>query len=207
MKFISALIVLATFSFGGCLGSPAPQDHFYRLELPPPESSFSSPRLYGTIQITRPLADALTSERHLLYRTMTGTAQVHRHAYHRWIDSPTLILQQQITQYLRHSGIATHVVTPELRIKADYRFSCRITRLERILDESPRVIMELELGLTRLREREAVLLQTYRVEQPANGPNISAAIEAYNHALSKILDQFLEDTSTLPEALRLTQSP
>ncbi|GJL65771.1 MAG: ABC transporter [Nitrospirales bacterium] len=207
MKFISAFLISLTCMLSGCLGGPAPQDHFYRLELPTPESSFSSPLLQGTIQITRPWADALTSERRLLYRIMTGTAQVHRHAYHRWIDSPTLIVQQQITQYLRNAGVATHVVTPELRIKADYRFTCRITRLERILDESPRVMMELELGLIRLREREAVMLQTYRVEQQANSTDIPAAIEAYNQALTKILNQFLEDLSTLPKAIRLTQSP
>jgi len=206
-KSIATFLCSATLIFAGCLGGPAPQDHFYRLELPLPDSSFASPLLHGTLQITRPWADALTSERHLLYRTKTGTSQIHRHAYHRWIDSPTLIVQQQIAQYLRNAGMAEHVVTPNLRVKADYRFSCRIIKLERLIDDSPRVIMEMELGLTHIREREAVLLRTYHVEQPANGRDIAAAIAAYNEALTIILKQFLDDTSSLPEAIRVTHRP
>ncbi|WP_447968021.1 ABC-type transport auxiliary lipoprotein family protein [Nitrospira sp. M1] len=206
-QYISTLVIGTAVLLGGCVGGPAPQDHFYRLELPPPESSFTSPLLQGTLQITRPWADALTSERHLLYRTATGTAQVHRHAYHHWIDSPTLIIQQQIAQYLRHSGMATHVVTPDLRVKADYRFSCRMTKLERLVDDSPRVIIEMELGLSHMRERETVLLRTYHVEEPTHSYDIAAAIEAYNHALTNILDQFLADTSSLPVARPVTHRP
>ena len=192
---------------GGCLGSPAPQDRYYRLELPEARAQFHYPPLQGTLQITRPRADALTSERHLLYRQHTKTSQVHRHAYHRWIDSPTLILQQQIAQYLREAGIAEQVVTPELRVKTDYQFTCRVTKMERVLADSPRVVVELELGLTHKRDREAVLLRTYYEEQQAHSHDISAAITAYNQALTNILNQFLKDASTLPEAIRINHHP
>ncbi|GJL55053.1 MAG: hypothetical protein NPIRA02_21850 [Nitrospirales bacterium] len=206
-QYISPLIFSTALLLEGCLGGPAPQDHFYRLELPTPQSSFTSPLLQGTLQITRPWADALTRERQLLYRTTTRTAQVQRHTYHHWIDSPTLIVQQQIAQYLRHSGMATQVVTPDLRVNADYRLSCHMTKLERIVDDPPRVIMEMELGLSHIREREVVLLRTYHVEEPAHGYNITATIEAYNHALTNILDQFLADTSSIPMARRVTHQP
>ncbi len=200
---LSSLTILLT----SCMGGPAPQDHYYRLELPEATSQLHTPPLRGTLQVTRPWADALTSERHLLYRKNTETSQVHRHAYHRWIDSPTLILQQQIAHYLRDSGIASQVVTPELRIKANYQFSCRILKMERVLDQSPRVIVELELGLTHMRNREAVLLRTYHEEQPMTAQDISSSIEAYNHTISRILKQFVNDTSTLPEAIRVTHNP
>ena len=204
MKHMTIPFLLTfTLTFSGCLGSPAPQDHYYRLELSQAEAPFTTPPLHGTLQVTRPWADALTSERHLLYRQNTGTSQVHRHAYHRWIDSPTLILQQQMADYLRSSRVARQVVTPEHRVKADYRFTCRVVKLERVLDNDPRVVMELELGLTHMRDREAVLLQTYHVEQPANNHDIATSIVAYNQALTTILNQFLGDASTLPEAIRI----
>ena len=201
------LLCSVPFVLGGCLGSPAPQDHYYRLELPETQTPFELPPLHGTLQVTRPWADALTGERHLLYRQNTGTSQVHRHAYHRWIDSPTLILQQQISHYLRKARIANQVVTPEFRVKADYRFSCRVAKMERVLGEAPHVVVELELGLTHMRSREAVLLQTYHEEQPAQDASITTTIKAYNQAITKILNQFMRDASTLPEAIRITHTP
>ncbi|MGB0908772.1 MAG: ABC-type transport auxiliary lipoprotein family protein [Nitrospirales bacterium] len=195
------------FFLASCMGGPAPQDHYYRLELPEPTSQFHAPPLQGTLQITRPWADALTSERHLLYRQNMKTSQVFRHAYHRWSDSPTLILQQQIAHYLRGSGIASQVVTPELRVKANYQFSCRISKMERVLDNSPRVIIELELGVIHMRNREAMLLRTYYEELPINTHKISDSIEGYNQALTIILNQFIKDTSNLPTAIPIKHHP
>ena len=204
VKILCSLIVL----MGGCLGAPAPSEQFYRLEVSfPTVAQFKNPLLLGTLQIMRPRSDALTGERNLLYRVNAGTSEVHRHAYHRWIDSPTRLLQQQITNYLRHSGMAKQVVTPELRIKADYRLTCYLTRLERIVNDHPRVIMELELGLTHIKNREAILLETYSAEQPAQGLDIASSIVAYNQALENILGQFLKRLSTVPSTIPVTHHP
>lgn len=180
----------------GCLGGgPAPQDHYYRLELQPPVTSLDVSPLKGTLQILRPWADALTGERHIVYRQDSGTAQLHRHAYHRWVDSPTNLLQQEIAKYLRASNIAEQVVIPEHRTKSDYVLSCRMAKLERVLGGSPRVVIELELGLTHTREREAFWLHTYTEEQQANGAGVPEAVMAFNQALAHILDRFVVDVS------------
>ena len=191
------VVVTILLWLGGCLGGPAPQDHFYRLELPGPTTRLDPPPLNGILQVTRPWADALTSERQLLFRQHNGSSKLHRHAYHRWVDSPTLILQQEMARYLRRANMATQVVTPELRVKIDYVLTCRIAKLEQVLDDSPRVVMELELGLTHVNDREALLLETYREEQVADSPGITAAVSAYNQALTNILTRFLDDSSRL----------
>ncbi len=189
----TALLLAGAMALGACAAGPAPTDHFYRFDLPQPESRFDVPVLKGTLLVTRPWADALTGERHLLYRQNGGSSQLRRHAYHRWVDSPTLMLQREIARYLRAAGVADQVVTPELRTKMDYLLSCRIAKLERVLDSSPHVTLELELGITRMEDRRALLLETYLEEQSANGNGIAASVAAYNMALSKILDRFMAE--------------
>ena len=203
-----ALVGGLLFSMGGCLSiDPAPPDHFYRLELAAPDLTFESPVLPGTIQVTRPSADALTGERYLLYREAGHSMQVRHHPYHQWMDSPTLIIQQETARYLRASRISEHVVTPEHRAKVDYLLSCRIAKFERVLDGTPRVVMELEMGLTHMRNREPLLLQTYREEQPTRGEGVAASIEAYDQALGKILKRFVADASNLPLTVKTKVTP
>lgn len=195
--WMRTLSLVGLMALTGCLSGPAPTDQFYQLELAAPERQFDTPPLKGTLQVTRPEANALTRERPLLYRQESGSPQVHRHAYHRWVDSPTLMLQQEMTRYLRATHLANQVVTPKFRVKVDYLLSCQILKLERILDGSPSVVMELELGVTSIRDNQTLMLRTYREEQSANGDGIDASVKAYNQALSNILDRFLADSSML----------
>ena len=189
----------------GCLsGQPSP-DYFYRLNLPDPATHLDPSPLNGTLQVTRPWADALTAERHLVYRKDGNASQLNHHAYHRWVDSPTLLLQQEMTQYLRKAGLAPQVVTPKMRTKADYVLSCRIAKLERVLDQSPRVILELELGITSIKDRRTILLRTYREELQTRNAEVAASIKGYNQALSNILHRFMTDASKL-SLLQLTNS-
>jgi len=189
--------VVVALALTGCFGGQPSPDYFYRLNVADPEVRLDPPPLSGTLQVTRPWADALTSERHLVYRKDDNLSQLNHHAYHRWVDSPTLLLQQEMTHYLRKAGLAQQVVTPEMRTKADYALSCRISKLERVLDQSPRVILELELGITSMNDRRTVLLRTYRGEEPTTDLEVDTSIEAYNKALSKILHRFLTDASKL----------
>ncbi len=200
-----SLCVVGILGLPGCFGGQPSPDNFYRLNVADPETRLDPAPLRGALQVTRPRADALTSERHLVYRKDDNISQLNHHAYHRWVDSPTLLLQQEMTQYLRKAGLAQQVVTSEMRTKADYALSCRIAKLERVLDHSPRVILELELGITSIKDRRTVLLRTYREEEPTMDLEVGTSVEAYNQALSTILHRFINDASKLP-LLKLTNN-
>ncbi len=199
------VLIFSVLLLSGCFGGQSSPDYYYRLNVPTPDTQLDPSPLQGTLQVTRPWADALTSERHLVYRKNDNTSLLNHHAYHRWIDSPTLLLQQEMTRYLRKAGIAQQVVTPEIRTKADYALSCRIGRLERVLDQSPRVILELELGITSMKDRRTLLLHTYREEYSTENFEVASSINAYNQALAKILHHFITDASKL-SLLKLTDS-
>ena len=207
IKWVRMLVCAGVVTLGGCLSGPAPTDQYYQLELPEPERQFNSPPLRGTLQVSRPEANALTGERPLLYRQDSGSPQVYRHAYHRWVDSPTIMIQQEMTRYLRTSQLAEQVVTSRFRVKVDYILSCQILKLERIMAASPRVVMELELGITSMRDNQPLLLQTYREEQSAGSDGIEASVVAYNQALSSILNRFLMDISRVGDSRKRTTNP
>ena len=178
----------------GCASGPAPRDHFYRLEIPAPTAKLEPAPLHGTLEVDRLRADALTRERTLLYRESSDNPEVRRHSYHKWIDSPTLLIQRQLVEYLRGAGAATRVVTPDMRVKPDLVIAGQLLELQQIQGGSePHVVVEMELTLTRISGRVLLVHETYREQRPTSGGGASAAVDSFGAALAAIFERFLAD--------------
>lgn len=191
LSFLSALLL------GGCLGSapPVPRDHYYRVLVPPPPGS-DVPMLRGVLAVEPLEADGLLRERPLLYSASGQSYEMQQHDYHYWIDPPSRMLQNQLIDFLRSSGIAAAVVAPDLRVKADYDLSGRIKRLERLLGGGPpRVVAELELALVETASKRLVLVRSYSAEVPSADDSVAASIASLNIALARIFESFLSDAS------------
>jgi ABC-type uncharacterized transport system auxiliary subunit len=183
---------------GGCLGSapPVPRDHYYRVLVSAPAHS-TLPLLPGVLAVAPLDADGLLRERALLYSATGQSVEMQQHDYHYWIDPPPRMLQAQLVDYLRTSGLATAVVTPDLRVKADYEVSGRIKRLERMLGGGPpRVVAELELALVETAGKRLILVQTYTAEVPCADDSVSASVAALNDAIGRIFERFLNDAGS-----------
>ena len=137
-----SLIVLVLAGLTGCLGSapPVPRDHYYRVMVTPPSrvaqsqtasiegasipglpgSNADRAMFPGVLSVARLEAEGLLRERPLLYSATGSPYEMQQHDYHYWMDPPTRMLQLQLVDYLRASGLVQSVVTPELRIKPDY---------------------------------------------------------------------------------------
>lgn len=184
-----ALLPLAVF---GCLSGPAPVDHFYRLE-PGAPAALREPRLMGTLEVDRLRSDALTNERALLYRETSESTQINQYSYHQWLDSPTLLLQTALTAYLRSAGVASRVVTPELRADPDFRLTGRLLRLERVLrGPDSGVVVEIELALSDALGDRILLLETYREERSA-GSSVDEAVVAFNEAVTLVFQRLVAE--------------
>ena len=176
----------------GCVAPPAPSDHFYRLEAQVPARPRAAPVFPGTLVVDLLQADALAGERPLVYRNGEDSPELLRHSYHYWVETPTRMAQLELARYLRAAGAASQVVTPEMRIDADYLLGGRILRLERILGEDPpRVRVELELVVVRMPQRDLVLLGTFDEEERADDGSVEASVRAMNRALTRIYAAFL----------------
>ena len=194
MRFAAVLLLagLGTFA-AACAQPPVPQDQFYRLQVSTDAVSRAAPLLDGVLEVERLLADGITAGRPLVYSVSGTENQLQEYNYHFWTEPPTVMLQGQLIKYLRANKIAKSIVTPEMRVRANYILGGKIHRLEKVVGVSPRVVLEIELALREARSEKLVYLNSYTVEKEADSDSISAAVKALNDALSGIYGQFVDE--------------
>lgn len=188
------ILLLITPLLAGCLGSapPVPRDHYYRLLVSSPAEIFADGRLAGVMRVEPLQGDGLLRERPLLYSGSGASHEVQQHNYHYWTDAPPQMLQDQLVTYLRRSNIARSVVTPDMRVRADYQISGKVKRLERLLGGGPpRVFVELELALVRLSDNALLLVDNFADQEPETGNDVGSAVVALNKATGRVFDRFL----------------
>ncbi len=193
MKRILPSLLIAPV-LAGCFGSapPVPREHYYRLLVPTPVQSSAEIPLPGVVTVELLQADGLLRERALLYSESGQSYELQQHNYHFWNDAPPRMLQDQMVAYLRRSGVAGLVVTPDTRVRSDYRVTGKARRLERLLGGGPpRVFVEIELALLRVSDETLLVVESYTAEEPAADDSVEAAIVALNRATARVFDRFL----------------
>ena len=207
MKRCLPLFLVAPI-LAGCLGSapPVPRDHYYRLLVPTPVQATGSPLLPGVMTVELLQADGLLRERPLLYSQSGQSHELQQHNYHYWNDAPPRMLQDQMVAYLRRSGAARLVVSPDMRVRADYQVSGKAKRLERLLGGGPpRVFVEIELALLRVSDETLLVVDSYSAEEPAEDESVEAAIVALNRATARVFERFLTQVRATADRMALEQ--
>ena len=191
------LAVATMLILGGCLSGPAPPDRFYRLEVPDAAARLEVPRLRGRLLVDSVRGDGMTSGRQMLYRSESDPSQVKREGYDNWVDSPPVMVQRAVVEFLRSANAAEVVITPEMRVDSDFHLGGRVDRFERLVGQgSSRVTIELEFTLVRAEGREPLLLETYGEHEEVTGSGVGDSVEAFGRALHRILERLVLD---LPE--------
>lgn len=176
--------------------NPAPPDAFYRLQVSLPAQNNDRPVLPGTLQVRALDGDGLVRGRALLYTRADEGEVVRQHNYHHWADSPSRLLQNQLVAFLKDSDIANSVVTPDMRVRADYELIGRIQRLDRVFGPSgSSAVAALELAVVRQSDRKLVLVDTYRAQISSDDDSVDASVQAMNAALEQIFTTFISDLS------------
>lgn len=192
-------IIAACALVAGCASARSPQDSFYTL-APVVTAGKSAKPVAGTILVNRLAARGLTAGRQIVFRDKDHPFQVKRYHFHYWADAPAAMIQDRLVESLRHAGIADYVITPAERAKADWLLSGSLLRFEHHPDaRPPAVVVALELGIVRADCRYPVFLQRYSVQEPAANNQIDQAIPAFERALTRLIDQFLQDVGRVLE--------
>jgi ABC-type uncharacterized transport system auxiliary subunit len=195
-------IVLVLLSIGLLMGcgsaGPVPEDQYYRLQAVYSAKPLATKRLPGIIEVDRFVADGLTSERAVVYSDIETSNQVRAYHYDFWIKPPTVMLRDELVSFLRASKISDAVVTPEMRVNSEYALTGKIIHLEQVKMKSGyRTVLEIELGLRKPGTGKLLFLDTYRLENDANGSDVAAAVDSLNIGLSSIYLEFLTSISKL----------
>lgn len=178
--------------------APVPEDQFYRLKAMRADGAASGKMLFpGTIEIDRFVADGVTAGRPIVYSEAGKPYQVKEYHYHFWTQPPTVMLRDELIAYLRAAGVAKAVVTPEMRVAADYVLTGKIIRLEKVVGQPSKAVLEIELGVRKATGGALIFLDTYRVESASDGPGVDDAVHALNAALSEVYGQFVADLAKL----------
>lgn len=187
MKRIAAGVV--ALALAGCAGPPPPPDAFYRLEVAAPAAG--KVVLPGVLEIDRLATDGVLSERALAFAAAEGGKLGH-YKYDYWSEAPGLMMQDRLAGYLRAAAIADRVVTPELRLLADWTVRGKVRRLEQLVGRDA-VAVELELAVTSARDGRLVLQETYARTVPARSERVEDAVVAAEAGVTEIFVRFLAD--------------
>ncbi len=193
------VIIAASAFVAGCVFGPPPQSAYYTL-APAVTAAKRAKPLAGTILVNRFSARGLTSGRQIVFRDQAHPFQLQRYHYLYWADVPAVMVQERLVQSLRQAGIADYVITPAERAKADWIVSGNLLLFEHHpYARPPAVVVELELGIVRADCREPVFLKAYSVREPASNNQIEQAIPAFERALARLIDRFLQDAGRVLE--------
>ena len=191
-----------------------PGDHYYRILVAPPaqggapqsasgQNGATGIAFPGVLSVAPLDADGLLRERPLLYSATGGAHEMQQHDYHYWMDPPPKMLQAQLVDYLRASGLAEAVITPDLRVRPDYEITGRLKRFERLLGGGPtRVVAEVELALVETAPKQLLMVETYSAEVAAGNDSVEASVRALAQALTRIFERFLADATWSQTAFR-----
>lgn len=183
-------LVLLGAGLLACASGPAPRDHFYRIHVAPPPAGKAV--LEGVVEVERFGSDNTLRDRAML-KSEPGSHRVMPYTYHRWVGSPTLLLQRALADYLREAGIAERVTTPDAGATETWQVNGHLRRLDSVVDTPPRVHVEMELRLRRKDGADLVQHKIYSVEQTADDASPEAAARAFSLAVGTIFADFTRD--------------
>lgn len=192
-----SVLALAALMLAACAQPPVPQDHFYRLQFGTPTGRLQTPPLSGTLEVASFRAEGLTGGRPIVFTDPEKPFEVNEYHYHFWTAPPPDMLHDGLVTYLRASGVADQVVTPQLRLEPEYVLTSTIRRLEQVRGRPTKVAADFEFALRGRRDERVLLVKSYAVEKDAAGPSVPDAVAAMNGAVMEIYERLAADISRL----------
>lgn len=182
-------VLAAGLALAACAQQSPPQDRFYRLDAAVTATPPAAGPLTGTLEVSRPVADGVLSERPLVYQDAAGV--LGRYRYDLWSDPPALLWQRALIDALRQAAIAGTVVGTDLRTQPDWSVRTHLSRFELLAAEA-KVVVSAELAVSSVKDGRLILLRTYTAEQPCPAEP-KAAAAALNRASADIMARFVAD--------------
>lgn len=187
---------------GACSGQPpVPEDHYYRLPAPQ-ATALAAPLVPGPIFVEQFIADGIYHERSIVYSPDGSSTDLLQHHYHFWAETPSVLLRDQLIDYLRAAGAAAVVVSsPD--VVSDLSIYGSVRRFDRELHGgSATVAVTLDIRVETKGGDAPLLVRAYEQRVDASGDDVGASIAAYGEALTNIYGQLIADIAANLSALQ-----
>lgn len=170
-----------------------PEESFYRLDAGAPAVVQAIPEFDGVLSVQFVAAAPLYRDRAMLYTEPSAPARLQRYHYHYWIDTPPLLLQRGLADYLRSAGLASRVVTPDEGVDAERRLRVVLERFEH--ERGPhggRVNVMWTLTLSERPSGRLVQQERLQAAAEVRGDEFSAVADAYARAVTDLYARSLD---------------
>ncbi len=195
MKRFAAVLCACLAATACSKQDPVPPDQFYRLPDPQPQSKFDSPPFSGVVLVRSFRADALHSERAIVFADDPKALTLQRYHYHFWLDGPPRLLQEYLVSFLRSANFAD-LVNSDQGLTADYEITGKIRRLDRHVGaETSSALVDLELSIMESRRRKPILIKDYSARVVVENDAVSSSVEALEAGIRRIFSQFAQDAA------------
>lgn len=186
LTFTLGIAALLGVALAGC-GSTRPSN-YYQLELPSaaPPSTATQPVPVGLL-IGRLSAPHLYRDDRIVYRA--GARQLGAYAYQRWTEPPTEMIEAMLLHLLRSSGRYKTVQMLHSNAVGDYIVRGRLRNLEEVSGGALAARVAFEIELYEIKTGSTVWSQYYAQDEPVQGKDVAAVVEALNRNVQRGLEQ------------------
>ncbi len=181
------VIALAAGGLAACGGAVRPSK-YYALELPATPSAAAAANPYPVaLLVGRLTAPHLYRDDRIVYRT--GPEQLGTYDYHRWAEPPTEMVEAALLRMLRESGRYRTVQTLRSNAQGDYILRGRLHNFEEISGSQIAARVAIEIELYEIKTGTTVWTQFYSHDEPVNGKDVAAVVQALDHNVQRGLQQ------------------
>lgn len=192
MAIAHVAVVLAIALVTGCTVFPS-QDPPRVMEIAVSEPARQADQRFGeTVRIDTPYAsDPFNSSRIL---AKPNSWEFRAYPSVRWRDLMPILVRDTLVGALRSSGAFAGVITDTSPAPAELTLISELTafHIENTEGTAPRAVIELHALLLENGSRRSLCRRSFRIVEPASGPGIEQAVEAFGAAGNRLSDEVIE---------------
>lgn len=178
---------LALFALSSC-GAARPSK-FYMMDIPESAAPASTPRIQTDLLVGRIIAPHLYRDDRIVYRT--GSTQLGTYEFHRWAEPPADTIEGLLLRALRSSGYYRSVQSLRSNARGDYILRGRLNELNEVGNGSASVAARVDFDVELYYQKSGTVVwsKRYNSDEPVNGKEVPAVVEALNKNMQRAIDQ------------------
>ncbi len=191
MRHVIAVLAIALVVGGLASCGATRPSKYYELQVPAAHPQAGGSNAYPVaLVVGRLTAPHLYRDDRIVYRT--GPEQLGTYEYHRWAEPPTEMLEAILLRRLRESGRYRSVQLLRSNARGDFIIRGRLHNFEEVSGSPLVARVALEIELDEVKTGTTVWSQFYSHDEPVNGKDVSAVVEALNRNVQQGLAQITD---------------